>query len=450
MQHRVWRWHFFAGLLVIPFAMILATTGGIYLFKPQFEAFIEASINARAAPVGDTDLNADEIVAAARNRYPDGKLARITLPRSAADRTFEVEIKTDSGARTIWVARGAGEILHDTATAARLMNFVKNIHGNLLTGNRGSLVVELMASWMIVLIITGVFLWWPRGQSPARFFAPSLRGKPLREKIRSLHGALGAWIGGMVLLLLLSGLPWTQVWGGGFDRVASFMGWDGPGQEWTITLQSGDPHAHHKDDGLNLWTRAAGDEGEVTLQSNAPHGDLAPISLQAIVEKLEPQNLGYPVEVQPPRGENGVWSVRSMTQHRPDRVTIHFDRWTGDEIMRIGFYDRHPVQRVISYGIAMHEGALFGWLNQLFGVVAAIGVLSLSVTGAWMWWRRRPKGSVGVPPMPADRRLAAGVIVLVLGLAAFLPLVTMSLVAVFIAETCWGIIRQRYSRGAPE
>ena len=27
LQHRVWRWHFFAGLMVIPFAVILAITG---------------------------------------------------------------------------------------------------------------------------------------------------------------------------------------------------------------------------------------------------------------------------------------------------------------------------------------------------------------------------------------------------------------------------------------
>ena len=40
LQHRVWRWHFFAGLMVIPFAVILAITGAIYLFKPQFDAAV--------------------------------------------------------------------------------------------------------------------------------------------------------------------------------------------------------------------------------------------------------------------------------------------------------------------------------------------------------------------------------------------------------------------------
>jgi uncharacterized iron-regulated membrane protein len=33
----VWRWHFYAGLFCIPFVIWLATTGSIYLFKPQIE-----------------------------------------------------------------------------------------------------------------------------------------------------------------------------------------------------------------------------------------------------------------------------------------------------------------------------------------------------------------------------------------------------------------------------
>ena len=34
----VWRWHFYAGLLVLPFLMLLALTGGLYLFKAEIDA----------------------------------------------------------------------------------------------------------------------------------------------------------------------------------------------------------------------------------------------------------------------------------------------------------------------------------------------------------------------------------------------------------------------------
>jgi hypothetical protein len=34
----VWRWHFYAGLLVIPILAMLSLTGIVYLFKPQIDS----------------------------------------------------------------------------------------------------------------------------------------------------------------------------------------------------------------------------------------------------------------------------------------------------------------------------------------------------------------------------------------------------------------------------
>ena len=34
---RIWRWHFYAGLFVAPFLILLSLTGIVYLFKPQLD-----------------------------------------------------------------------------------------------------------------------------------------------------------------------------------------------------------------------------------------------------------------------------------------------------------------------------------------------------------------------------------------------------------------------------
>ncbi|MEM9751336.1 MAG: PepSY domain-containing protein [Pseudomonadota bacterium] len=442
LQHRVWRWHFIAGLMSVPFAVILAVTGATYLFKAQYENAVERAVNAAAPPAAaGYVLTADEIVAAAQSQYPDATFKRLFLPRFEGDRSMEVELARPDGARILWVDLGSGANLKDVAKDARLMNFVKRIHGTLMAGDAGAIVVELMASWMIVLIVTGAALWWPRSGPKTQAFAPKLEPKaaPPRETLRRLHGAGGAWIGGFVLLLLVSGLPWTQVWGDGFDRVQAAMGWESPGQEWFVTLQSSKPP---KTDGLNAWSRRAGDEGAVTLTSSDPASGAELISLQSVLDKVSPQNLPAPTEIQPPRGANGVWTVRSMVQDRPKRQTIHYDRWTGEEVMRIRFSDYHPVKRAASYGIALHEGALFGPLNQAMGVAAALGVIGLSVTGGLMWWKRRPAGGLGAPPLPADRRLAAFVLATIGLLAAFLPLVALSLIAALACEALWSMVRR--------
>jgi uncharacterized iron-regulated membrane protein len=67
-------------------------------------------------------------------------------------------------------------------------------------------------------------------------------------------------------------------------------------------------------------------------------------------------------------------------------------------------------------------------------VIATLGVILLSVTGAVMWWRRRPRGRLGTPPLPADKRLAAGVVVLILALGIFLPMAGVTLVAALLID----------------
>lgn len=441
LQKRLWRWHFFAGLMVLPFAILLSITGAIYLFKPQYNAWVEDKINAQIVkPANASWMSADDLMASLQRQYPDAKLHRIYLPKDQ-DPSVEFELKQNGNIQLVWVNRFNGEVVDQVAKSDRLMEFVKDLHGELLAKDKGSYLVEFMASWMIVLLFTGLYLWWPRDANNrflpiSQALLPALFSLPnRREKWRAAHGAVGIWLSIFVLILLLSGLPWTQVWGAGFKAVKKQFGWDGPGQEWFVTLQSSQP-AHsgaHKSDGINLWSLSSSEEQVVSLTSNA---DLtgAEINLQSILAQVAAESLFHPIVVIPPKGENGVWTVRSMTPNRPQRKTIHYDKWSGEEIMRIEFSDHHPVQRLVSYGIAIHEGALFGWFNQLLGLVTALGIVFISISGAIIWWQRRPKGRLAAPKKATNAHLSRGVVALTLSLAAFLPMLMMSLACLILLE----------------
>lgn len=124
-----------------------------------------------------------------------------------------------------------------------------------------------------------------------------------------------------------------------------------------------------------------------------------------------------------------------MGPSRAGRVTVHYDRWTGEEIMRITYADHNRLDQIMAQGVAFHEGQLFGPLNQLVGVFAALSVIALSVTGAIMWWRRRPSGKLGVPAMPSDRRIATGLFLLIAGLCLFLPMAGVTLMIALLADS---------------
>jgi uncharacterized iron-regulated membrane protein len=115
-------------------------------------------------------------------------------------------------------------------------------------------------------------------------------------------------------------------------------------------------------------------------------------------------------------------------------MSITYDDVTGEELSREGFADRHPIDRVVGYGLAWHEGALFGAINQAIGVLTAAALVTMSVTGFLMWRRRRPAGTLGAPALPPDGRKPAFIVVATLILAALLPLLAASLLLLWVID----------------
>ncbi len=420
LYSRVWRWHFFAGLFVAPFAIVLAVTGAIYLFTPQFNAFSESQIHNSAAPVdGVITKSPEEVLSQVLDRYPEYLFHRVRLARDD-DKSYEFDLKAHEQSSKpaklrVWVSAATGQIMATGDPDSHVPEFVKRIHGELLSGKPGSLVVELVACWFIILMVTGLYLYWPRNVSWRSVFFPSLN-KRGRTLLLALHGSIAAWASVVILIFLFSGLPWTQVWGNGFKQVQDYLGIPSQGQEWKVNLKSGAKP--------NDVTTGMGLNGAIQLAQN---------------ESLSP-----PVFVMPPK-HGGVWTVRSLHPNRANRVTIHFDQWTGQELMRVKFADKHWFKRLVSHAISLHEGHLFGPLNQALGVLVALCVIAISLTGPLMWWRRRPTGELATPKVRPDQKLSIAMGAVIFVLAAFLPLVAISIFAVLLVDVARALLSRTFT-----
>ena len=156
----VWRWHFYAGLFTLPFVIVLSISGAIYLFKPQIEAWSERDydnlqVNGTPAVVSDQVKAA---LAAVPDSTPNGYELPLT-PNSAA----RVIVGTKEGeAVRVYLHPETLAILHTFPEKERFMRWLFRLHGELLMGDRGSNIVELASSWTIIMIVTGLYLWWPR------------------------------------------------------------------------------------------------------------------------------------------------------------------------------------------------------------------------------------------------------------------------------------------------
>jgi uncharacterized iron-regulated membrane protein len=94
------------------------------------------------------------------------------------------------------------------------------------------------------------------------------------------------------------------------------------------------------------------------------------------------------------------------------------------------------VSKAVEMGIALHMGRYFGFGNQLLMLFGCLVVIALCVSGAVMWWQRRPKqsGWIGAPDLPpyVQQWKVPLAIVAVLGLV--FPLVGISLVTVLLLD----------------
>ncbi len=425
----IWRWHFYAGLFIIPFVLLLSVTGAFYLFKPQVERWEERSF--QNLPTANA-VSPDKQVAAALAAYPGTRFNSYRLPERPGDAAMiHVAGAQGRSMQDIFVSP-QGTVLGSIAPEDRLMEIDKDIHGQLLLGKRGSWLVELAASWGIVLVLTGLYLWWPRSTGLAGVLWPRL-GKGKRMFWRDLHAVTGFWISGLVLVLLTTGLPWAGLWGSAFKTVRTELGWVKGEQDWTLGGEApspaGDPHAEHDHAAM------------MHAMPSMPVEDASPITLDAMVSKARAETLAFPVIVTPPGapgpfGRPGVmaWTIRSDAQNRPLRASITYDSATGKELSREGFADGHLADRIVGYGIAWHEGQLFGWVNQLVGVLTAVGLVTMAVSGFVMWRRRKPEDTLGAPPPASVPTRMGGVVVILLALAALLPLLATSLLALWLFE----------------
>ncbi len=423
LYRTLWRWHFYAGLFCVPFILILALSGSFYLFKPQVERWLDRPYDHLA--FAGAPATADAQIAAALAAVPGGSLKSYEVRHDPHDGA-RIEVRAKGETVLVYIHPQTLAVLHKVNDKDRPMEVIKTLHGELLMGDRGSNLVELAASWAIVMVVSGLYLWWPRqAQGLAGVVWPRLTmGKKLFW--RDLHAVTGVWISSLALFLLLTGLPWTSVWGEGFKTVRNLTHTAAVQQDWGQSRSAEQAMASSSvHDGMDMGAM----EMDHVMMMPPPA-----ISVERMASTLRPLNLAAPVLISPPSKREPGWTGKSDAQNRTLRVTMVLDPITGTILNRENFNQRHPIDQIVGYGIAAHEGQLFGWFNQALGVLTAAGLCLLAVSGVVMWWRRRPEGKLGAPEPVGSDRLALGLGLLLIFFGLFLPLFGLSLILVGLIE----------------
>lgn len=434
LYRAVWRWHFYAGLFSIPFILWLSCTGSIYLFRPQIEHWLDRPYD--HLHVAGERASAEQVAIAAVAAVPGSSVHFYELPPSA-DAAVRVVVGVGSRETRVYVHPVTRAILYTVDEDRRPMTLLARLHGQLLAGRWGSYLIELAASWAIVLLLTGLYLWWPRQAEKLAGVLWVRVGRGQRIFWRDLHAVTGVWISAFALFLILTGLPWANGWGAYFKRWRTITHTSVSKQNWSTSraevladrlamnkpgLQSPGfmPDMPGMDHSGHLM------QAITSPEAYAPFDELVPVAATL--------GLAAPVEIMPAIQHGGSWTIKSDAQNRTLRDVVQADPATGAIISRTNFNQGMMLDRVVGVGIATHEGQLFGLANQLLGLTIAMGLNLLSISAVMLWWRRRHLGVLGAP-IPAEKpRWPVPLIAAVLALAMYLPEMAYSLVFVLCLE----------------
>ena len=445
----IWRWHFYAGLFVVPFMLMLAVTGIIYLYKPQLDDLMYPT---RVAPAATTQPPS-VLIAAVLAQYPGATLTAFQTTE-AADRSAIVKISTASGeSRSVFVNPTTTEVLGERNDDWNLQEVAVQLHGSLLLGDSGDYLVELAACWGLILTISGLYLWWPRkGSKIWGVLLPRLTTKNRRLFWRDLHAVPGFWASLVVIFLIVSGLPWATFWGTNFARVwAQYPAelWDNvplsdttaaslnTGSEKIVPWAAEDTPLPQSDLHADHMAGSASVGAETSALGGIAPG--VPIDVDSVVAFGQAAGVPAGFSVTPPDGAEGVYTITIFADQPTLSRTIHIDQYSGRALADIGWAQYGLVPKLVETGIALHEGRFFGFWNQLLMLFAALTVVLLAITGPVMWWQRRPKGRLGAPAMP-QLRLMRGLLAIIIVLGALFPLAGLSFALVVALD--WLVLRR--------
>ncbi len=400
LRQWLWKWHVIAGLFCLPVMAMLCITGSIYLFKDNYNdyryqdaRFVDASSSTSMASYQEQLETAQE--------FSDHPIMSVTLATDANQATqFRKHAKAHAR-NLVYVNPYTNEVSGTFEQPESLMYTVRKLHGELLLGQTGSLVVELVASWFIVLAITGICIWWPtrsftdkNGSIRKGGFFTVRRKNGKRVFWRDMHSVLAFWMSIFMLIILAGGMPWTDLFG---DNL-----------KW-VQKQTDTGYPKH-------WRNAKGLSSQITSENQTS------LALDKIVEIANDKNLEGTLTIKLPQEAKGVFSVSNTAFWLEQQQVLHIDQYSGELIKELTWQQVGILMELRQVFMRLHQGE-YGIANLVAVLLVAMTFFIAILASLISYFIRKPKGELGLPKPPngfkPDKLVFVAIVILALLFPAF-------------------------------
>jgi len=418
----LWKWHIIAGLFCTPFMIVLAVTGSIYLFKGYFNDYVYSDARFIRVEQGVSITSyTDQLLTAQQNA--EGHIMSVTVPTSPDQATAFRQHGKGHATNLIYVDPYTNEVTGSYQQKQTFMYKVRKLHGELLLGKKGSLVVELVASWFVVMFLTGIYVWWPfKGFSLKGYFTIRT-DKSSRLKWRDLHAVIGFWVSLFMLAIIAGGMPWTELFG---DQL-----------KWVqAKTDTGYPQHWRNARGLESISPASLNGIDLQGSTHTNHAATPVFTIDQVINNEAVSKLDGQITVTLPRNQTDVYTIKNRAFWLRDQEVIHLDQHTGKTIKALAWQDVGILMKTRQLFMRFHQGE-YGLANLVIVLVVVLLFLFSLIASIVSYFKRKPKGRLGLPKVPEGFKLSLLLVVGIISLGILFPAFGISLVIIFLVEKVW-------------
>jgi uncharacterized iron-regulated membrane protein len=246
------------------------------------------------------------------------------------------------------------------------------LHRDLWAGQTGQVISAVMAIGTLLMLVIGLYLWWP----PRGSFVRRLLGKPWRtlKQARPLHDWVGVWTLIVLCALVASGLALVRpAW---VEPVLDAVAGAEP-EETPPSASCGTP--------------------ATPATPATPVTPVAPMTFDAAIARASALVPGgrfkslYPVDAKSGRWELVLATGQSDARH--DEAHVRVDRHCGDVTLEATPATRSGHETASMWLSDIHDGAAFGRGGPLFVSLIGLTPLVLLWSGVVLWLRRPRRSS---------------------------------------------------------
>lgn len=365
--------HLWLGLSSGIIVFIIAITGCLYAFQEEIQ-----NITEEYRFVKEQNLNflpPSKLVGIAKKELPNKLLHAIKYNEKNNAVEAEFYQYEPSYYYTVFINPYTGKVLKTVNHEEGFFAFILDGHFNLwLPHEIGQVVVSVATLIFLVLLVSGLILWYPKNKNAAkqRFSFKWKKGTKWKRKNYDLHNITGFYVLIIGIIFAITGLVW------GFQWFA-----------YSYYTMSG---------------------GEKSLLYEEPLSKINQKVSTTMVKPLDAVWLQmqreYPlaksIEIHPPETNMSTIAANANS----DKGTYwkidyrYFDQYSLKEIPVSHIWGRKKADKIADNLMKMnydiHTGAILGLPGKIFAFLCSLLIASLPISGCYIWWGRNKKKKTGI------------------------------------------------------